>query len=53
MARGKDMIVEKMMKAWKLSDDNKKTIKENAQKIKNPSLLTRDLLLFNFFIIGV
>ena len=29
------MIVEKMMKAWKLSDDNKKTIKENAQKIKN------------------
>ena len=29
------MIIEKMMKAWKLSDDNKKTIKENAQKIKN------------------
>ena len=29
------MLVEKMMKAWKLSDDNKKTIKENAQKIKN------------------
>ena len=29
------MIVEKIMKAWKLSDDDKKTIKENAQKIKN------------------
>ena len=29
------MVVKKMVEAWKLSDDNKKTIKENAQKIKN------------------
>ena len=29
------MIVEKMMKAWKLSNDNKKTIKENAPSYHN------------------
>ena len=29
------MLVEKTVKSWKLSDDDKKTIKENAQKIKN------------------
>ena len=31
MARGENMVVEK---AWVLSNDDKKTIKENAQKIK-------------------
>ena len=29
------MIVEKMMKAWKLSDDDKKVIKENAKGLRD------------------
>ena len=29
------MVVRKMMKAWKLSDDDKKAIKKNTQKIKD------------------
>lgn len=28
------MVVKKMVEAWELSDDNKKTIKKNAQKLK-------------------
>ena len=29
------MVVKKMMETWELSDDDKKVIKENAQKIKD------------------
>ena len=29
------MVVKKMIEAWELSNDDKKTIKENAQKLKN------------------
>lgn len=29
------MLVEKTIKVWKLSDENKQTIKDNARKIKN------------------
>ena len=29
------MLVEKMMKAWKLSDDDKKVIKENAKDLRD------------------
>ena len=29
------MVVEKTIKSWKLSDDDKKAIKKNAQKLKN------------------
>ena len=29
------MVVKKMVEAWELSDDDKKIIKENAQKLKN------------------
>ena len=35
MARGETMVVKKMVEAWELSNNDKKTIKENAQKLKN------------------
>ena len=35
MARGETMVIKKMVEAWELSNDDKKVIKENAQKLKN------------------